>query len=86
MASRDLARLADFLAGRNPKAALRAGDALENAARSLSDLADRGRHGPGGLRELVVRFGKNAYILVYKVEPERVLIARIFHSLEDRPR
>jgi len=86
MASRDLARLVDFLVDRNPKAALRAGDLLENAARSLSDLADRGRPGPEGLRELVVRFGTNAYILIYKVEAERVLIARIFHSLENRPR
>lgn len=86
MASRDLARLVDFLVDRNPKAALRVADVLENAASSLSELADRGRPGPEGLRELVVQFGKNAYILMYKVEPDRVLVARIFHSLENRPR
>ncbi len=36
------------------------------------------------LRELVVRFGRDAYIIQYRVDSESVVAARIFHSLEQR--
>jgi len=84
-ANRDVVRLTDFLAERNPKAALRANEALAEATLSLSEMPERGRLVAEGLRELVVRFGRGAYIIQYRVEPDRVVIARIFHSLEDRP-
>jgi plasmid stabilization system protein ParE len=85
-ANRDVVRLTDFLAERNPKAALRANDALAEAAQSLSEMPQRGRLVAENLRELVVRFGRGVYIIQYRVEVDRVVVARIFHSLEDRPR
>ena len=85
-ANRDVVRLTDFLAERNPRAALRANDLLAASALSLSEMPERGRLVAEGLRELVVRFGRGAYILQYRVEADRVIVARIFHSLEDRPR
>jgi plasmid stabilization system protein ParE len=36
-------------------------------------------------RKLIVPFGRTAYIILYLVEPDAVVITRIFHSLEDRP-
>jgi len=38
---------------------------------------------PGG-RELLVRFGRHGYVVQYRVEGEEVLVARVFHGLEDR--
>lgn len=36
-------------------------------------------------RKLFVPFGRSAYVLMYQVRVEQVLITRIFHGLEDRP-
>jgi len=83
---RDLARLANFLAERNPQAASNAIEAILAAAGSLSEFAERGVPSRSqNARKLFVPFGRSAYIIHYRVEAEEVLIARIFHSLEDRP-
>jgi plasmid stabilization system protein ParE len=81
----DLARLVEFLAGKSPRAAVRAAATLSKAIRSLDRFADRGRQGPmEGLREMVVRFGRDAYIVQYLVEAGVVTVARVFHGREDR--
>ncbi len=36
-------------------------------------------------RELFVPFRRAAYVIQYRVYERVVLVARIFHSLEDRP-
>lgn len=84
-ARRDLVRLADFLAG-NPAKANQALEAILAGAASLGDFADRGApvEPPNG-RKLIVPFGKAAYIIFYLVEPDAVVITRVFHGLEDRP-
>ena len=84
-AIRDLERLAAFLRQANaPAASDKAMRALTLALRTLETLSERGRPGVKGLRELVVPFGRRAYIIEYQVRPEKVLVTRIFHSLEDR--
>ncbi len=81
----DTHRLAQFLVDKNPKAAEKASDAISHAVLSLDELSERGRPaGPPGWRELVVRFGRAAYIIQYFVEPNTVFVARIFHSDERR--
>lgn len=79
-------RLADFLAGRDSSKATAALDAILARAASLAEYAERGAlvEPPHG-RKLVVPFGKAAYIIHYLVKHDEVIIARIFHSLEDRP-
>ena len=37
------------------------------------------------LRQLVIRFGKGAYIAHYRIENDIPVITRIWHSREDRP-
>jgi plasmid stabilization system protein ParE len=81
---RDLERLADFLAAKNPQAAERAAAAIKAAIRSLETFASRGRPVVHELRELNVDFGRDGYVTQYRVEPERVVVLRIFHTLEDR--
>jgi plasmid stabilization system protein ParE len=57
----DLERLADFISDKSPRAAIRAAATISKAIRSLDRFADRGRKGPmEGLREIVVRFGRDA--------------------------
>lgn len=58
---------------------------LQAAIASLDEMAERGRRTRTvGIRELVVPFGSAAYIVTYRVEAERVLIARLHHSRESR--
>jgi len=64
-----------------------AGDRLADAVASLARFPDRGRPGPRpDLRELVVPFGKGAYLIAYRVFADRVIVARIRHSREQPPR
>lgn len=52
---------------------------------SLRDLSERARPAAVvGLRELLVPFGRGAYVIQYQVDPDTVVVLRIFHSLEDR--
>ena len=42
-----------------------------------------GRTGPTpDLRELPIRFGHGGYVIQYRVDADRVVVAHIFHTLE----
>lgn len=84
-ARRDLLRLSEFLAGKSRAASDRAIDRLQSAIMGLAEMPDRGRRGPGPLRERIVPFGSGAYVVQYRVDPDAVIIARVFHTLERRP-
>lgn len=85
-AEADINRLAAFLAGKSPLAAVQAGEAIVAGIRSLSEYPHLGRRvGEGGRRELIIPFARSAYIVRYLVEGREVIIVRIFHGLEDRP-
>jgi plasmid stabilization system protein ParE len=84
-ARRDLTRLEDFLATKSPRAATRAAHAISRTVLSLAEMAERGRLDPdGALRELVVRFGRDGYVIQYAIRGDRVLVARILHAREAR--
>ena len=83
----DVERLRTFLAESNPEAARRAVAVLSDAIQSLNSLADRGRPSVmPGARELIVPFGRSAYVLRYVHDPltEEVVIIRIWHGREAR--
>lgn len=81
----DLARLEAFLAEKNARAAVRAALAIAAGVRSLAEHAERHRDLTGrGVRELPVRFGRDGYVIQYRVRDAEVLVARIFHVREDR--
>lgn len=83
-AVQDLERLSDFLFEKSPDAAMRAGEMIIDAVLSLNTFPERGRpHEPEG-RELVVPFGRYAYIIQYRVDEDAVVVSRIFHSHENR--
>jgi plasmid stabilization system protein ParE len=83
----DLKRLHSFLAKKNPAAATRAAQILESAIQSLDTMPERGR--PSGLpniRELIVPFGRSAYVLryAYSIENHEIVVLRIWHGREAR--
>jgi plasmid stabilization system protein ParE len=83
-AIRDAERLDVWLMNRDPKAAARLGDLLENVIASLAEHPFRGRPLDETVRELNVPFGQGAYIIRYDVLVDLVVITRIWHGLEDR--
>jgi toxin ParE1/3/4 len=86
-AAADLKRLHAFLADKDAAAARRAVDALIAAIQSLEAFPDRGRSsGIPGARELIVPFGRSAYVLRYFRSPRigSVVVLRIWHGREAR--
>ena len=83
-AKRDFNRLIVWLSVRDSRAAARLGPVLEEAVTSLADAPLRGREVGPKTREIIIPFGRSAYILRYRVVGSRVSITRIWHSLEHR--
>jgi toxin ParE1/3/4 len=88
-AAADLARLRAFLADKNSAAAQHAISGIVRAIDLLAAFPDRGRDsGLTGLRELVVPFGRSAYVVRYAHDPQRqeIVIVRVWHGREARTR
>lgn len=83
-ARRDFERLRLWLEERAPQAAESAIKLLFSTANALAEFPERGRMATRGLRELIIPFGSAGYVLRYGVRRNRVIIARVFHSLERR--
>ena len=86
-AGADFERLHQFLADKDPDAAGRAATAIDAAVQSLVHLPQRGRPlGTLGMRELIVPFGRSAYVLRYAYSQGRdeLVIVRAWHSREER--
>jgi plasmid stabilization system protein ParE len=83
----DLDRLRKFLTPHGDSLSTRAVDGLFAAAYSLADQPERGRPAARpGYRELVVPFGRGAYIIRYRVDQRRdtIVITRLWHGREQR--
>jgi plasmid stabilization system protein ParE len=86
-AQADLERLHAFLVKQNPAAALQAATSLDNAMRSLDAFPKRGLpSGVSGVRELIVPFGRSAYVVRYAVlaDTGEIVVLRIWHGRERR--
>jgi len=82
----DIERLMAFLGGAGSPAWSGAAEAISTGIESLAEYPDRGRRMlRSARRELFVPFGRGTYVIQYRVYDRVVLVARIFHSLEDRP-
>ena len=80
-AEADLARIRNYIALFNPVAAQRMAARIIAAALSLTKFPERGRLLPGNRRELTV---VPPYVLVYRVEDNRVLVLRVWHGAQSR--
>lgn len=84
-ANGDHVRLIRFLAPRNPAAATKARQLIADAAATLADFPERGRRvSEQGLRELVTPFGRDAFLIRYRIETTHVIVVEIVHSREAR--
>jgi plasmid stabilization system protein ParE len=81
---RDVARLRGWLAERSPRAAAGAVEAISSALLMIEDFPEAGPQVEGPLRELVVRFGRDGFIMRYVVYPEQTVVTRIHHGRERR--
>jgi plasmid stabilization system protein ParE len=82
----DIARLDAFLRLKSPEAAARSARTILDAVRDLQDFPERGRPSDlaEGFRDLIVPFGRNAYVLRYRIDRSLVVIVRLWHGREDR--
>jgi len=86
-ATADLHRLRLFIAEKNPKAAERAANKIISGIDRLLTFPLLGRPCPPdsmplGFRELIVDFGKDGYIVLYRVESDEITIVAIRHQKE----
>lgn len=76
----------DYIAARNPHAAVQADTEIEQQANHLQDHPDMGRTGRvKGTRELVIQ--RTPFILVYRVRPRtpRVEVLRVLRGAQQWP-
>ncbi len=84
-ARNDLVRLQAFLVSKSERAAETAVETISSAVRSLAEFPERGRMLRGGRsRELTVRYGRDGYVLRYRIVEQSVFVYRIFHGRERR--
>jgi plasmid stabilization system protein ParE len=86
-AAADLVRLRSFLESTGTSASGIAATAIDEPIGSLAAFPERGRpSGTADVRELLVPFGRSAYILryAYLTETEALIILRIWHGREER--
>jgi toxin ParE1/3/4 len=84
VAERNRDQQLDYLAERNPGAAVKMGDAIDFAVGQLADHPHLGRAGRvRGSRELVV--SGTPYIVAYRIEADAVVILRLLHGKQKWP-
>ena len=84
-ALRDLERFREFLEPKSEQAAQRAALLIRDAVRHLANTPQMGRLTEGllpGFRELIIQFGRGAYIVRYHFDGKRLLILSLRHSRE----
>jgi len=85
-ARRDMLRFERSLNRHSPSAALRMFNLVTARILSLPEQPFKGVEREHGLRELVIKFGKSAYVVRYRVSDDAVIVTRVWHSLQNRPR
>jgi plasmid stabilization system protein ParE len=70
----NIERVFSFLAEHDPGAAVGAAATIRSAVEILADHPLIGRRVEDEIRELVISYGKNGYVALYRFLPERSLI------------
>jgi len=84
-AQADFDRLHLFIASKSPRSAGRAVQRIIEGIDLLSLFPRSGVVVKGdNIRHAIIRFGRSAYVVRYKIEDDTVLITRIWHSREKR--
>ena len=80
----NIERVFEYLAEKDPRAALAAASAIRDAVDVLARHPLIGRPVESELRELVISFGKSGYVALYRFAPseDRVRVLAIRHQRE----
>lgn len=84
-ATSDVQRLYRFLARRNPDAGKRAALAIYSGVRILEQQPHSGRLAEGmppGFREWILDFGRDGYVVLYRLEETDVVLLAVRHGRE----
>jgi addiction module RelE/StbE family toxin len=82
----DVQRLYRFLAPKNPDAAKRAVQSIRAGVKLLAHQPNAGRPAEGkaaGFREWRIDFGIDGYLVLYRVEPDTVVLVNVRHAREE---
>ncbi len=84
----DLAKIREFIEPHNKKSALHAAQRILQATDLLLENPYLGRplEDMPEFHELVIPFGQRGYIMRYRVDQQTIIILRIWHARENRPR
>jgi len=85
-AERDIDRLEDFIASETRGRAQRAMAKLDDGMRRLKRFPELGVSIGKGYRQLYIASGKSGYVVRYRVLEDAIVIVRIWHGKENRPR
>ena len=83
-ANLDLMAQIDWLAALSPSASAKAEAAIRDHLKMLAVFPSAGRAINPEERKWVIPFGRDGFIAIYRLEPDRVVIGRIFHGRQDR--
>ncbi|MGV8928138.1 MAG: type II toxin-antitoxin system RelE/ParE family toxin [Brevundimonas sp.] len=83
-ANLDLMARIDWLAALSPSASVKAEAAIRDHLKMLAVFPSVGRAINPDERKLVIPFGQDGFVAIYKIEADRVVIGRIFHSRQHR--
>lgn len=82
----DLKRLRAFIAKESVTSASLAVERLVSGIRLLRDMPELGVRVRQPFRHLILSHGKSGYVVRYRVSVDEVIIVRIWHGRENRPR
>jgi plasmid stabilization system protein ParE len=85
-ARRDMLRFERSLNRHSPRAALRMFNLVTSRALSLSAEPFKGVERHADMRELFVKVGKSAFVIRYRVTDDAVIVTRVWHGRQNRPR
>lgn len=83
-AQRDFAAQVGWLHRHSPQAGRRAATVIIEAIDQLNDFPHRALELEPTVREKHIRFGRDGFVLRYRIKGRRVTILRIYHSRQDR--
>lgn len=85
-ARRDMLRFERSLNRHSPSAALRMFNLVTRRIVSLAEQPFKGVERQRDFRELFIKFGKSAYVVRYVVTDDAVIVTRVWHGRQYRPR
>lgn len=73
-----------WLSERTPAAARKAADRLHTRLALLADFPTSAPAIGGAQREATIRFGRDGFVVRYRLEPDIILVIRLFHGKQKR--